>query len=1027
MIELLWRAVPGVRRTERDRFLFFFVLAGLLSTSATLGLAGSEALFLAGLGPEHLPMAFILASAATLVSSILYAMVVGRARNDRLFVVMLLATAATLVVNYRLLGDGSPVVLIVLFSTFYVTQAVFISLHFWTFATDFFDTLASKRLFPLFAVGASTGGMLGGILAVGISRLYSGESLVLVWAVALLATALHIRLARSRLLRWTPVGAAEADESSVQGLTGALRYVTRSRMASWLVLSVVGMVFSLTLMQYVYLDVFSREFESVEALATFFGLYLAITNGIEILVGNALTPWLIRRFGVAQANLAHPLLTILTFVALAVDPRLWVAVAARANRELLENALAGPVRALSYNALPRRFRGRTRALLEGVVFFAAMSIAGAALIGLGDQISTTWLALVGGLAAILYAGANLAVRREYLKSLVDELRHGRVDLGTVALELGSRELSGLAKLWDETIDEEHGRITLALLELADPLARRGFGEHVRRHVHHPDPRVRRACLEALAGHGDPELDALLAAGLDDPDAQTRRCAAALVGQLSTRSGALAERLRAGLEDPDVVVRAEAALHLGPEGTQRLRSMLRDPDSNAAIAALERAPRALLEVVSERIDAPEPAVRAAVIECFTRLEDRDHLPVERLVADLHDPDAGVRRAAAAALAERRDDSAIHSLAAALDDESRLVRTEAQTALATLGDAGVLAAAPLCRGSRTWTVDAALGTVGAAGGAVAQALLRQCYADRVQEAWWTQLAIRCCGEDDGLDSKFLRAALENAHTRARFLALRILELIEDPAVVRSVARALDRAPSRTRADALEVLSNLGDRDASHRFALLLEEHPLEDKLPALAGFVSVPSDLDSVLREAARSADRWLQLAAARYRDGAPEPGDEHEEEGQIMERLLALQRVPLFTHLSLEQLEVINRLLQEVHFLAGEVIVREGEPGGDLYILVEGEVTYYKSWRSVGEQKLSSMQPVGYFGEMSVLDDEPRSVTVIASRDARLLVLAGERFKELILQAPEISFEVFPVLMRRIREAEAQLTDLKGGT
>jgi CRP-like cAMP-binding protein len=65
--------------------------------------------------------------------------------------------------------------------------------------------------------------------------------------------------------------------------------------------------------------------------------------------------------------------------------------------------------------------------------------------------------------------------------------------------------------------------------------------------------------------------------------------------------------------------------------------------------------------------------------------------------------------------------------------------------------------------------------------------------------------------------------------------------------------------------------------------------------------------------------------------------------------------------------------------------------------------------------------------MSVLDDEPRSATAIASRDARLLTLAGARFKELILQAPEISFEVFPVLMRRIRAAETRLTDLKAET
>jgi len=1037
MSELLWRALPAVRRGERDRFLFFFWLAALLSAAATVGLTGSEALFLSGLGPEHLPAALIAASLATLVGSILYAGVVGRARNDRLFVWLLSGTAISLIVDWLLLDQARTAVLPVLFTTFYISQAVFVSLHYWTFATDYFDALSSKRLFPLFAVGASLGGVLGGALAVAVSRIFSAEAVLLAWVALLGLAALHVRLARGRLLGWAPVGAIEADESSVEGLRGAARYLRRSRMATWLVVSIVGMVFSLTVMQYLYLDLFSDAFPTSEQLATFFGAYLAITNGIEILVGNALTPWLIRRFGVAGANLAHPILTIVTFIALAVDPRLWAAVVARANRELLENALAGPVRALSYNALPHRFRGRMRALLEGVVFFAAMSIAGAALLALGESATPVWLALLGGASALLYASANWIVRREYLKSLVAELRQGSLDLDAVADTLGARELAELAEPWERTLAEAPEQVTTALLELAGPLAARGFTEVVTRQARHGDPGVGAAALQALLDADPTDCEQLIAQAIDDPDASVRLLAVAAAATLPATGAALRDRLRARLDDPCGEVRAEAAPRRGAEGLPRLLAMARSPSDDARQAAIARLPVGRVDALSELADSQSAEIRAAAIDRLVEVGATERLHADRLAEDLRSEHAPVRRAAAAALARLDDSSAPAALAEALDDVSRAVRSEAQRALAALGADGVRAAAPQCRGDRIWTAEAALGAVAMAGGPDAHRLLRQCFAERVHEAWSTSLATLHCPVAGDLETRFLKAALDDAQARARALAFRTLEHIEDPAVVRSVVQALAREGPRARADALEVLSNLGDRVTAGRLALLLEGGPLEEKLAAIGDAIQAPSGLDEVLEQARSSDDPWLRLAAGRYGDpGGPredgarsgaEPaalvaGDPEE----IMERLLALQRVPLFAHLSLSQLDEVNRLLSPVEFLAGEVIVREGEPGRDLYILVEGEVAIYKAFRTPAEVRLSVMQPGAYFGEIAILDNEPRSATIVATENSRLLALASARFKELLLQAPEISFEVFPVLTERLRTAEARITDLKSG-
>src|SRR5690606_34174332 len=129
-------------------------LGALLTLAQTLGLAGAEALFLARLGAARLPETFVLASATTVGASLLYAVRVGRARNDRVLAELALLAAAGVAGAALALAAGSVAALPALLCLFFAAQAVLVS-HFWTFAGDFFDTLAAKRLVPLFTVAMS--------------------------------------------------------------------------------------------------------------------------------------------------------------------------------------------------------------------------------------------------------------------------------------------------------------------------------------------------------------------------------------------------------------------------------------------------------------------------------------------------------------------------------------------------------------------------------------------------------------------------------------------------------------------------------------------------------------------------------------------------------------------------------------------------------------------------------------------------------------------------------------------------------
>ncbi len=979
----------------------------MLAAALTLGVAGGEALFLARVGADALPRAFVIASLATVAASLVYAASVGGARNDVFFIRILVVGAlllagTTFAVSFR--AAWGP---LTAFCLMVAMQAIYQN-HFWTFAWDYFDALASKRLFPLFVIGNSAGGFVGGGVAFAVSRVAPAEVLLAAWGALLVAAAVLLRVARRPLRRWGPLELEEKDETSVAGVLGALRYIGRAALARWFVASLLAMMLALVVSQYLYSDVFARAYPDAEALAAFLGVFLALTNLAEIVVEVALTPWLIARVGVASSNLLHPLLTAASFGVLAVSYTVPAAVLARANRELLENAIAEPVRTLAYNAIPLRFRGRLRLFLEGVVRFSGLAVGGGALLLLGDRLSPLLLCALGAGLALLYLLANLAVRSSYLATLVEQLREGRLDLAELGGELGGFEATRLASLWEPLLADE--RLTQPELELAAVLVGREVIEPVLRAARHPDARVRRACVIALGASGDPRVEDVLVAAFADPDPSVRLAGVETTSARAERSRALADALRAATRDPVPRVRAAAAAADGANGEAVLRGMLASDARDDVVAALLSLPVALIGLALER-DYADPITRAASFEAALRAGAAASLDAPSLSRALDHADARLRRAAVRALAAHPDRRTRSALARGLADADREVRFASAEALASIGDDALPLITPHLAARAPGTVDVAAMALGALGTPRARAALSDALRTRVCSGWQATLAARALADADTPAERFLASAYTDRIEQHRRAAFAILERMEDARVMRTVDKVLRFAPGRARADALEVLSNLGDREASALLVLQLEDGPLDDKLGALGALVRVPADAAEVVAAALHDPDPWLRLGAA----GARTP-----EEVTQMERLLVLRKISLFQNLSLDQLEAINRLLRESRYLSGETVCREGDLGNELYILVEGEVRFLRNQGTAQELLLNTQQPVSAFGEMGVLADAPRSATVVAASDATLLVLDGERLKELILQVPEISFEIFRVLTARVRAAEERL-------
>ena len=147
----------------------------------------------------------------------------------------------------------------------------------------------------------------------------------------------------------------------------------------------------------------------------------------------------------------------------------------------------------------------------------------------------------------------------------------------------------------------------------------------------------------------------------------------------------------------------------------------------------------------------------------------------------------------------------------------------------------------------------------------------------------------------------------------------------------------------------------------------------------------------------------------------------------LERLLTLKTVSIFAELPDEILTEMAGLLEELEVSEGAVIFHKGDPGSSLYVIVEGTVRVYDS-----HSTRNYLGPRDVFGEMALLDPEPRVASVAATCDTHLLRLNQEPFYELVDDRIEITYGMIRVLAGYLRErvrdlnaAHAQLASLKG--
>lgn len=985
-----------------------------------MGDNAASALFLLRFGANFLPYMYLALGGLNFILALAYAAGLGRFKKDRFFIGLLASFAGLLLVERLVLLRPFPDFYPILWLTISGLSLI-LGTFVWNLASEVCDARQAKRLFPLFTSAGILGSVLGNSITGFVAKSLGTENLLLLQAALLvLVLAITYRITRNYL---KPVPKMEKRAGWMTDLRLGFDFVRGSSLMK--VVAYTSILFSILYfgIAFPFNKVVSASFPDEARVAGFLGLFSSLTTATTFLVSLFVANRLYARLGIVNSILLLPITYIFGFGFFAFNYNLTGAVTARFAQLIMLSGTAESGWNALFNVVPSQKRGQVLAFQNGVPSQIGVALSGLLLI-LGEKVLTTQqIFLMCGLFGVLCVVLIWRMRAAYGEALVAALRAGR-------FEVFRASLSGYAEL-----KADRFAISVAVQALHDPkpstrrLAAEILGKMgsalaipaLIKALSDPEPSATSSAIRALG-----ELDAQEAIDpiidrLQDHEPETRGSCLMVLSRLVRQADPdLAVKVEGLLDDSDIRVRTQAASTLAKwgqveRGIQALHDLIEGGEPDARLMALEQ-----MRQISEF------------------LETNGSLPFEegptlRLLAD---PSPAIRRSACRVLGHIRNAAVVDGLIHCLSDADSTVQQAAAQALKNRGPSVNLRIAELLKSDHEREWDAALEASTPGDQEIQMPLMDYMSreADRINSVR-RQLA-SLGGEGRTLD--FLRDTLRSHLKDGEKRLVRIVGLFGNPQDMDLVQKSLHDHRAESRAAAIEALETLGHKQLTQKIIPLIEEAPghgirgsegqpdifgslLADPDPWVRAIsIRAVSDLglhDYASTLKAMKADQ-NQLVASSAQESLIQFGEEKTMDTlqtiSTLERILLLREVPIFADLSPDDLKQIADLAREEWHPDGSILCREGEEGNAMYIIVSGKVGVQKGIE--GNDKVIAVRGEGDFvGEMAIIESAPRTATLVAQGELRVLAIDGESFTAILRERTNVALSVMRTLSRRLRE------------
>ena len=982
----------GVRPSDVGVTAWLVALFTATQAGHGLGSNTGDALLFVRYGVDALPQMIALSGVAIMLTTVGYAAVMSRVGLARLLPPVAWGLAALLLVERAAITADRPLI----YAAIWLTEQVVVLVTFtmmWGAAADACDARQAKRLYPLLASAGITGGFVGNMLTGPLASALGTANVLVVHAALLVGVGFLVREVAARFF----TGAATAATGGLDDLRAGLRATRGSPL--FRLTAVTGFSFSLLFFLVVlpFAEVVTASFDGDAAVAAFLGYFSAASTAASLVVSLFVTNRLLRGLGVVGAVLIVPVVYGLGFALWTVSFTLATAAVVRGAQWIAVNAIGGTAWQAVFNVVRPPVRGHVMAFITAVPTQLGVVVVGVALtLGIAD-LPIRWLSLLGAVVATVTTLVVHRMRPAYVGDLLVALRGGLGDVFSAATRsprpmVAGRDALGALQAAMTDPQPARRRVAVQLLRLVeapppDLLLQAATDE---------DPQIRGLVIDQLADLDDPRAVAAVARALDDADGRVRRAALLAANRSGPDHGAAA----GALHDPDPLVRATAAAVVrGDDGLRVLTDLLASSAQGDVLAALDAATRWSEAPVRSSIERLTVDQRSAVrLRAAAALAVRDPVPTAVLPL-LDDPEQQVRDGVADLLRSRS--GCTGALTAVLRDGSERAQIAAVRALRDdphAHDAVVTWA--IVRSRRAETVRryrAELPSV------ITVPTPSRTYLDRVlvQREW-----------------------------QALHGVLAAVEGLTGGVAARLLTRGVRTGDPHLRAQAVEAIDSLAGRPLTQRVLPLLEDDP-----------VPGPSADDVTAWRVLDDPDEWLRALAVRAavdqisalrslvseharRDGSPlvagalnaveeaivAPSGRR---GDLIDRILALQQVPMFSDLPPEDLQHVAERCVEHAYALDEVIYRQGELGDEMLIVTRGQVRISRRVDGTNEV-LRRYGPGEHVGELSLLRGRPRNADVIADAGGTEgLSLDAAAFRAIIDDRPEVAMAMLATLAERL--------------
>lgn len=1033
----------GIRADEGQIVRLFFLHNFLLGIGTVLVYVAANVLLLENHPEASLPIAYIASGVGMAVVGRIYAHFEHHLALQQLATRVLWSVIVLTAVIAVFVVFGHSVAVAIAIMVGYRIIYLLTNLEFWAVSALVFDVRQSKRLFGVISSGDMPAKALGALLA----ALIHGHG-PLVWLLllafgcygaALFITNCTIRLhnieATSRPVRAN----RRTTRPWVEQLFGG------SDLISAVCLTLVPVAMIAAGIEYEFFINVKHKFHDQGDVMQALGKVLGVTYLLAMAVKALFSRRVLDQFGIMPTLGGLPVLAAVGFAAYGLIA--WRPTSETAQLlyfsllyisfEVVRRAIFDPVLLVLFQPLPPQQRLKGHTLAKGLYEPMGIALAGVALwlvYSVGES-SYQWLLLAGfGLSASLFVFVQRTYRH-YVNTLQDALSRRFMAPDEVTLR------GTAATFVEQALDSANPIDVINALEFAHSLPADALQQRTQALLHHPEAVVRQRALTLT----DPlHVPALLATLGDlaqhDPDASVRHEAAEQLTRTASGHASLMpprslDVARLLLSTADMPAREGAIIgHLRTSNQHK-----------AAIASLH-----------ELAASDNPERRVAALHCLAALGGGAMLipgQAQFVATSLHGSDPAVVEAALRVaawqsepvmrqqlvrfLAHRRyGRTAVESLTALGDEALPLLPS-----IETLSDkplllkrtataAGKIATEP----ARTWLLDQLANATPTQRGPLLDALNTFPPTDRDNDLYSElvtrelALAYRLLQGKTGELPPLLADALDYELTVVTDRILLLLMGLYDRETVRNVRQSLTHQTAERRANSLELLENMTgtDMSASHSRAvyaglLAISDTalPLPDRLDLLKPHVHLPAtgaSIQSDIREAGQTTfTEWTVLclnADDSLADTDTSQTMHHEAttaSTSTIERVFLLKSTSLFADTPANVLGSIAPIMKEVSFTDGQEIVRKGDLGTSLFIIHDGQVGIYD-----GQQVLAEMRKGDVFGELALLDAEPRSATVIAHGDVLLFRIDQDDFYDLMEERDELLRNIIRLLSRRIR-------------